>query len=152
MAITLWKPRTLSRFGWDLEDWLDNFYRRGDWPTGYGYYPSMESFIKGNTVHLRAELPGVDPKDVDISLKDGLLCIRGERKRSQTEEGSCYYFEEMDYGKFSRCFHVPRDVDAGKINARYENGMLELTIPLSEDVKGRKIPIEGGKEAHKKAA
>jgi Molecular chaperone (small heat shock protein) len=152
MAITLWKPRSLSRFGWDFGDWIDDFFRMDDWSTSYGYYPSMESFIKDNTVHLRVELPGVDPKDVDISLKDGHLCISGERKRSKTEKGSCYCFEEMNYGKFSRCFHVPRDVDVEKISAKYEKGMLELTIPLSEEVKGKKIPIEGVKEEYKKAA
>jgi len=167
MAISLWKPKTLSRidwdrptissrFGWDLKDWLDDFFRRDDLSTGFsfgnGYFPSMESFIKGNTLHLRAELPGVDPKDVDISLKDGHLCISGERRRSKTEEGSSYCFEEMDYGKFSRFFHVPRDVVAEKISAKYENGMLDLTIPLPEEAKGKKIPIEGVKEAHKKAA
>ena len=124
MTITLWKPKTLSQIGWDLENWLDGFYWIGDLSTSYGYYPFVVSFVKDNTMHLRADLPGVDPMDVDISLKDGHLCINGERKRPKAEEGSCYSFEERNYGKFSRCFHLPLNVDAEKIRAKYKDGGL----------------------------
>ena len=154
MAITLWRPtRSLSAFPWDLTNWLDDFFEtentlpRVDW--GNGYRPSMESYIKDNELHLRAEIPGVDPKDVTISLKDGHLCISGERKRTNSGEDACYCFEEMSYGEFSCCFHVPRDIDAEKIHARYNHGMLELTVPLKEPVEGKTIPIEGVKEEKK---
>jgi HSP20 family protein len=115
-------------------------------PTSYfsaGYRPAVESFIKGDELHLRAEIPGVDPKTVDISLDDGHLCIKGERKMHEVSEGSCVCLDELDYGSFDRCFHVPRDIDREKIHARYELGMLDISIPLKEKVSQKRIPIEG---------
>jgi HSP20 family protein len=114
-------------------------------------FPPMESYKKGNELHLRAEIPGVDPKDVDISLDNDHLCIRGERKRNSSGEDACYCFEEMEYGNFSRCFHVPRNLDAEKIYAEYDKGMLELTIPVHESVAEKKIPIKGTKAKRKRA-
>jgi HSP20 family protein len=110
-----------------------------------GYRPAVESFVKGNALHLRAEIPGVDPKAVVVALDDGHLCIRGERKRKMHEvsEESCVCLEELDYGSFNRCFHVPRDIDREKIHARYELGMLDITIPLKEKLSQKTIPIEG---------
>lgn len=150
MAITVWRPeRSLYPYGWDFGDWFDEFFEmEGRYPRlapDTSYWPSMESYVKGNEFHLRAEIPGVDPEDVDISLEDGHLCVSGERKRTKSGEDACYCFEEMSYGRFSRCFHVPRDLDAKKIHARYENGMLDLAFPVSEPVAGAKIPIEGVK-------
>jgi HSP20 family protein len=160
MELTLWRPPRYYPVGWESGDWLDDFFGMEDmFPRSYtadryagdgGYFPPMESYAKGNELHLRAELPGVDPKDVDISLRDGHLCIRGERKRNGTGEDACYCFEEMHYGNFSRCFHVPRNLDAEKIHAEYDNGMLELTIPLEEPAAEKKIPIKGTKAARKK--
>ena len=108
-----------------------------------GYRPAVESFIKGNELHLRAEIPGVDPKTVAVSLDDGHLCIKGERKMHEVSEESCVCLEELDYGSFNRCFHVPRDIDHEKIHARYELGMLDITIPLKERLSKKTIPIEG---------
>jgi HSP20 family protein len=108
-----------------------------------GYRPAVESFIKGNDLHLRAEIPGVDPKTVSISLDDGHLCIKGERKMDEVSGESCVCLDELDYGSFNRCFHVPRDIDREKIHARYDLGMLDITIPLKESVSRKSIPIEG---------
>ena len=155
MAITLWKPaQSLSPFRWAFEDWFDDFFDMEGMPprvhSGASYLPSMESYVKDNNMHLRAEIPGVDPKDVDISLKDGHLCVTGERKRANSGEGACYCFDEMSYGKFTRCFSVPRDAEAEKIRAKYEHGMLDITVPLSASVGERKIPIEGAQGSKRK--
>jgi len=90
MALTLWRPPRFYSVGWESGDWVDDFFGMEDmFPRSYtvpryaaegGYLPSMESYVKGKELHLRAELPGVDPKDVDIMLDNGHLCIRGERK------------------------------------------------------------------------
>jgi len=157
MALIRWKPPVSYPAGWRAGDWLDDFFGIDDlFPRTYtverygangGYLPSMESYVKGNDLHLRAELPGVDPKDVDISLENGHLCIKGERKRNGAGEDACYCFGEMRYGTFSRCFDVPGDVDADKIHAEYANGMLELTIPLRESAARKKIPVKATKAA-----
>ena len=107
--------------------------------------------MKGNLLYLRAEIPGVNRKDVDIKVEDGHLCIKGERKRPESAKDSCCCFEEMGYGSFERCFHLPERVEAEKIHAKYENGVLELSVPLSESVTGKKIPIEGVEEEKKES-
>ena len=108
-----------------------------------GYRPAVESFVKGNELHLRAEIPGVDPKTVKVSLDDGHLCIKGERQMHQLSDESCVCLEELDYGSLNRCFHVPRDIDRENIHARYELGMLDITIPLKEKLSQKTIPVEG---------
>ena len=155
MAFTLWRPASsLSSFRWDFEDWFDEFFDMEGMPprvhSGASYRPTMESHVTVNEMHLRAEIPGVDPKDVDISRKDGHLCVTGERKRANSGEDACYCIEEMSYGKFTRCFSVPRDADAEKIRAKYEHGMLDITVPLSAPAGERKIPIAGAKERKRK--
>ena len=150
MTIVRYRPMSLlSTFDDVFDDLLDMpFEVLGLTPTfafDGGYRPAVESFIKGNELHLRAEIPGVDPKAVVVALDDGHLCIRGERKRKMHEvsEESCVCLEELDYGSFNRCFHVPRDIDRENIHARYELGMLDITIPLKERLSQKAIPIEG---------
>ena len=153
MAITRWSPVTgLSPFRWDFDDLFTPFYRGQDIGGLYsdgGFVPSMESFTKGNELHLRAELPGVSPKDVDISVEDIHLCIKGQRKRPDELSDADVGFEEMSYGCFERCFHIPRDADVQKMHAKYDNGLLDITIPLSKVGRGKHIPIEGVKEEKK---
>ena len=146
-AIIYRQVNTLTPF----EDFYDYMFDlplvAQDLPTtfdfGGGCRPAVESFIKGNELHLRAEIPGVDPKTVSVSLDDGHLCIKGERKMHEMSEDSCFCVEELDYGSFNRCFHVPRDIDREKIQARYELGMLDITVPLKESLSQKTIPIEG---------
>jgi len=107
-----------------------------------GYCPAAESFIKGNELHLRAEIPGVDPKTVAVSLEDGYLCIKGERRMPEVSEESCVCLKELDYGSFNRCFHVPQNIDRENIHARYELGMIDVTIPLKESLSQKRVPIE----------
>ena len=154
MALMRWKPTLgVSPLRWNINDWVDPLFTsdlgtRGIVSDG-GFYPNMESYIKGNELHLRAEIPGVDPKDVDISIEDIHLCISGLRKRDESVKDYDYGFEEMDYGGFERCFHIPRDADVQKMHAKYENGLLDISIPLSKSGKGKHIPIEGVKEEKK---
>ena len=153
MAITQRRPTTgLSPFRWDIGDWINPFYAgsniEGLFSDGC-FCPNMESYIKGSELHLRAELPGVSPKDVDISVDDIHLCIKGERKPPEVGKDIDYGFEEMSYGGFERCFHIPRDADVQKMHAQYDNGLLDIIIPLSKAGKERHIPIEGVTEEKK---
>jgi HSP20 family protein len=132
------------------EDRANDFFETDWWfnkPSYKGYndkfYPLMESYVKGNDLHMRAEVPGVDPKDISIDVKDGHLCVRGERKLPESVKDSSVCFEEMSYGFFERCFHIPRGVDSGKVHAKYEYGVLDIFVPLGKSSVGKKIPIEG---------
>ncbi len=152
MTLVKWRPKTsLSPLGSDFLDWFDDFHERPSMRWDDGFCLSAESYVKGNLLYLRAEIPGVNPKDVDIKVEDGHLCIKGERKRPESAKDSCCCFEEMGYGSFERCFHLPERVEVEKIHAKYENGVLELSVPLSESVTGKKIPIEGVEEEKKES-
>ncbi len=121
--------------------------------SGRWTHPAVESFRRGNQIVLRAELPGVDPKDLDMSVVDNHLILRGEKRQERQESDSDTYFREISYGRFERSFTLPRGVKPEQVNARFENGVLEVTLPATalEDA-GRKVPIQiGSGEADRKA-
>jgi HSP20 family protein len=90
--------------------------------------PSLDVLSKDGDLVVRAELPGVKQEDVDITLHDRVLTISGERKAEQEEERGGYYVRERRYGSFSRSLTLPEGIDESKIHARYENGILEVTL------------------------
>ncbi len=120
---------------------------RGEW------YPSIESYIKDRTLHVKADIPGVDPKDVDISIMGNELTIKGERKaeRKEEKEGE-YFFCETSYGSFERTVTLPEGVDTDKVHASYKNGVLEITMPVKAEMLPKKVSVEVEKESKEKAA
>jgi HSP20 family protein len=110
-----------------------------------GWMPAMEIIEKNGALLLTAELPGVDSKNVDITVENGVLTIRGEKKEEhkEGEPEAKYYVWERTYGAFQRSFTLPSDIDAEKIAAKFDNGVLTLTLPKTEKAKalGKKIPI-----------
>jgi HSP20 family protein len=98
--------------------------------------PRVETFVKDETLHVRADLPGVDPKAVDISVEDDVLTISGERK-AEHETAS---YREVSYGRFERRIRVPDGTHADQITAKYTNGVLEIAVPLPKPV-SRKVTI-----------
>jgi HSP20 family protein len=114
-----------------------------------GWMPAMEIEEQDDALIVTAELPGVDSKDVDITLEDGVLSVRGEKKeeRKEGKPESRYHMWERRYGSFQRAFTLPKAVDAAKISAKVEAGVLTITLPKSEKAKvqGRKIPISNAK-------
>jgi len=106
--------------------------------------PAIDVVTDDGNLVLTAELPGVKQEDVDITLHEGVLTISGERKTEQEEERGGYYVRERRYGSFSRSLSVPEVVDESKIHARYENGVLEVTVEGAAVVQEpKRIQIEG---------
>ena len=106
--------------------------------------PAVDATAKNGDLVIRAELPGVKPEDVDISLQDNVLTISGERKAEQEEERGGYYIRERRYGSFSRSFNLPQGTDESKVRARFENGVLEVTVEGAGAVQEpKRIQIEG---------
>ncbi len=106
--------------------------------------PAIDVVTEDGNLVLTAELPGVKQDDVDITLHEGVLTISGERKTEQEEERGGYYVRERRYGPFSRSLSVPEGVDESKIHARYENGVLEVTVEGAAVVQEpKRIQIEG---------
>lgn len=110
-----------------------------------GWMPAMEIVEKNGALTATAELPGIDPKDVEISLENGVLTVRGEKKEERKEEdpGAKYHMWERRYGSFTRSFALPSEVDAAGVKATFENGILTIDLPKTEQAKvqGKKIPI-----------
>ena len=98
--------------------------------------PHVESYLKDDTLHVRADLPGVDPKAVEVSLEDDVLTIRGERK-SQHEEAA---YREVRYGRFERRLRVPENTDPAQVTAAYTNGVLEIAVPITKPA-SRKVQV-----------
>jgi len=91
---------------------------------------------------LHADIPGVNPKDIDVNMENGLLTIKGQRETDKTENKEGYTRVERSYGQFSRRFSLPETADADKINAKYDQGVLRITIPKQAKVQPRKIEVE----------
>ncbi len=91
---------------------------------------------------VKAEVPGMDKKDINISLSDGILTITGEKKQAQEDKNENYHCVERRYGKFSRSMRLPLEVEVNKVGATYKDGVLKITLPKSEVAKPKKIEIK----------
>jgi len=160
MAIERWRPWDEFR---EMERWMDEMMRRPllawrrplTWwriPTeAMGWVPSVEMYEKEDKFVVRAELPGMKKEEIDVSVVGNTLTISGERKAETEVKEEDYYRCELCYGKFSRSISLPAAVDAAKVDASYENGILEITLPKIEAAKPKKITIKT-KEAKAKAS
>ncbi len=112
---------------------------------GFDFAPRVDTAETDTAYEVTAELPGVDEKDIKISLEDNVLCISGEKKAEREEKKKDYVVSERSYGSFKRAFTLPENVDAEKIAAKFDKGVLKLTMPKTapSPAKRREIPIKG---------
>ena len=119
-------------------------------PESIGWIPAMDIVEGEKEFTLTAELPGLDEKNVDVSVEEGLLTIKGEKieeKEAEKKEGSedkKFYLYERNYGAFCRSFALPPNVDAMKVDAEFKKGVLTVHLPKTAEVKtnGRKVEIK----------
>jgi HSP20 family protein len=109
---------------------------RGAWS------PQVDIFENQNEIVLEAELPGMKPEDVDISIENNVLTIHGERKFEKKDENDNFHRVERSYGTFTRSFTLPPTVQSENANAEFENGVLRLTLAKREEAKPRRIEIK----------
>lgn len=120
--------------------------QQGEAPSSWA--PALDALQEDGDIVVRAELPGVEPGDVDVTLHNGVLTIAGERKAEARREGSGYYVRERRYGTFRRSMTLPQGVDESSISARFEGGVLEVRVSGAAAVQEpRRIEIEAGEEA-----
>ena len=106
------------------------------------WIPAVDIKETDTAFEIHADIPGVDPKDINVHMEDGILTIKGERKSESKEEHEGYKRIERSRGSFYRRFSLPDTADADKISAKSNHGVLEITIPKQEKVQPRKISVE----------
>jgi len=133
-----------------FEDIFDRPFLPAVWrriPTvDMGWAPAIEVFEKEDKFVVKAELPGMKEEDIDISVVGDTLTVKGERKAESEVKEEDYYCCERSYGSFSRSIAVPSNVDAKKIEANYEDGVLEVSLPKAPEVKPKKIAVSAKKK------
>jgi len=153
MAIERWKPRLvgrrppfrgLGRMEQDMEETFDRWFR--GWPRWetetLGWAPDVDVVDRKEEVVLRADLPGLTEKDIQLTFQDGNLTIRGERKEEKEAKEEDYYCSERWYGSFSRTLALPAGVETEKISATFKDGVLEVHLPKTKKAEGKKIEIK----------
>ena len=106
------------------------------------WVPAIDVFEKDESLVIRAEVPGVKREDIEVRVENGVLALSGERKReTEAEEKNAYRMERV-HGSFSRRFRLSDSFDATKVDATYENGVLELRVPRSEKSRSRTVEIK----------
>ena len=107
-----------------------------------GVFPSLNITEREKSLCVRAELPGIDPKEIDISATPEAITLRGERKVPTVNEEVSYHQREREFGTFRRVINLPIKIDTGKINASYKNGILTVILPKADEVKPKQIKIK----------
>lgn len=105
-------------------------------------FPAVNAWLGQEDIVIAAELPGVDPAKVDISVVGDTLTISGSRETEPVKEGESYHRQERRHGRFSRSLQLPFHVEAGKVEAKYDKGILQMTLPRAEADKPRKISVQ----------
>ncbi|MBI4634317.1 MAG: Hsp20/alpha crystallin family protein [Deltaproteobacteria bacterium] len=105
-------------------------------------FPAVNVWVGENDAIVNAEIPGVEIEKIDISVIADSLSISGSREPATLGEGESYYRQERDFGRFTRTLRLPFNVEADKVDARYENGVLSITLPRAEADKPKKVAIK----------
>lgn len=143
LTVSRWEPyRDMLSIQNRLNRLIGDSVQAFSGPEGVGsWVPPVDVVEEPERLVFRAEIPGVAKEDIDIKLENGTLTLRGEKKMEREVEGETAHRVERFYGSFTRSFALPATIDAGKIQARYKDGVLELVLPKAEVAKPRKIEI-----------
>ena len=145
MAVVRWDPfRDLNV----LQDRMNRLFADAgrNWPDGEpssttSWSPAVDIFETEGEIVVKAELPGMERKDIQLNLENNVLTLKGERKFQKETKDDNYHRIERSYGVFSRAFSIPTSVDEEKIRADYKDGVLKIALPKKEQVKPKQIRI-----------
>jgi HSP20 family protein len=146
-SIVRWDPfKEMSGLQDRMNRLFDDVWGRGrrgeeEYISG-GWVPPVDVRETKDSLEITAELPGIDPKDVEVSVEGGVLTLRGTRSFEKAAEGETYHRVERAYGAFERAFTLPGNVDAERIQATYRHGVLHLSVPKREEAKPKAISIK----------
>ena len=149
-VITRWDPfREFST----LQDRMNRLFResfteggREEALTTTSFAPPVDVYEDEHNVSLKIEVPGIDEKDIAVRLENNTLTVHGERKFEKEEKEENFRRVERQYGSFTRTFTLPSTVDADKVSANYEKGVLKITLPKKAEAKPKQIKVNVGSE------
>jgi HSP20 family protein len=150
MSIIRWEPfrdlvSTQDRFNQLFNDTFSRAFGDQQEVSPRAWIPPVDIYETGDSLVLKAELPGINPDEVEIRVEDSTIYLKGERKFEKEIKEENLHRVERSYGTFTRSFALPNTIDADKVNAEYQNGILTLTIPKHEEAKPRTIKINVSK-------
>jgi HSP20 family protein len=148
MNLTRWEPfrdlMTLQdRMSRMVHDPMFRFTSQNDLG---GWFPPVDIHEEPDRIILRAEIPGVGRDDIDVSVENGTLTLRGEKKQEKEVSTDNAFRVERFYGSFARSFVLPAAIDPENIKASYKDGVLEIVVPKAEEAKPKKIKVQTGSE------
>lgn len=148
MDLIQWRPfREVSRLRREMDRLWDDYFgpgRKALQPLEEPWSPAVDVAETGDNITVKAEIPGLEAKDIDIAIVGDSLTIKGEKKAESEEKGENYHLVERSYGSFSRTMKLPVAVDAEKVEATYKNGVLIVVCPKKDEVKPKAIEIKAG--------
>lgn len=145
MALVKWTPfGELATFRREMDRVFERFF--GEFPrldlSGAGWTPHLDMTETKDRVIVKAELPGLEAKDLDITISGNTLSLKGEKRQVKEEHDEHRHLLERSYGAFTRTVELPAPVAADKIKAAFKNGVLTITLPKTEEAKRKAIPIQ----------
>lgn len=142
MALTKYDPFSLPDFPASWRLFSDSINRLFSEPqSARPWSPSVDIVETDNDIILKADVPGINEKDIDIQIEDGTLTLMGERKFEEEKKGEGYHRIERAYGSFARTFALPDSVDTEKVSATYKNGVLTVRLPKKEVAKPKSVKV-----------
>ena len=146
MNLVKWEPfKDLLTFQFGLNRFFEDSFRGVRESNGSlaaaAWSPAVDIYETANELVLKAELPGIDQKTIDVQVENNTLALRGERKLEKETKEENYHRVERSYGSFYRSFSLPSTVDQEKIRAEYNEGVLTLTLPKREETKPKQIKV-----------
>ena len=139
-------PTSFSRFENEMEALMERFFGNGgeEWGlTGLTHFtPSLNVAETEAGYEISVELPGLKPEEVSVELKEGSLWISGQKAEEEEEKGKTFHRIERRHGEFRRMIRLPSAVEEDKVEAKFENGVLKVSVPKSEKVKPKRIPVK----------
>jgi len=144
MELVPWRPfRELGTFRREMDRLWDRFF--GEEPLGRGFVgewsPTVDVSETKNELLVKAELPGLDVKDIEVNITGDLLTIKGEKKKEEEEKDEHHHIERY-YGSFQRSMRLPVNVQRDKVDATFEKGVLKVKMPKTEEAKKKEVKIQ----------
>jgi len=146
MELMPWKPfrKEMEPFRREMERLWDRFFGE-TWlsrPFAEAWQPSADIIETETGIVVKADLPGLDTSDIDVSISEDVLTIKGEKRKEEEKTGERYHSVERYYGSFQRSFRLPSSVQMDKAEATFEKGVLTISLPKTEEARKKEIKIQ----------